>query len=206
MARDFTKKTDRKKNRIPKSVILIVAEGRNVTETQYFKQFNNKNNPYIIKPVKPGSKTDAEGLWERAKLFWNEEGLSKDNGDRAFVVLDLDCDSKKLELVKRLHGKDNIEFIVSNPCFEVWFLLHFKYTTHCFKNDKEVIQELRKHIPKYEKTMDVNECLKDKIDFAVGNVERLKNHYNKIEAVYPSVDANPMTDVPVIMEVLKNEC
>ena len=36
MVRDFAKKTNRKKNRIPKSVILIVAEGRNVTETQYF--------------------------------------------------------------------------------------------------------------------------------------------------------------------------
>lgn len=205
MARDFTKKTNRKRNRITKSVILIVAEGRNVTESQYFEQLNKKDNSFRIILAKPGSTTDAEGLWKKAKQYWDTKELSEENGDRAFVVLDLDCDSKKLEIVNRLNGKDNIKFIVSNPSFEIWFLLHYGYTTHCFKDSKEVIRSLKKHIPKYEKTMDVFELLKDKTNIAVNNVNKLKKHYDKLEVECPSIDANPMTDVPKIMEVLKNE-
>ena len=203
MARKFTHKRKNAKTRIPKPVYLIVAEGKNVTETQYFNSFNSSQNDYIVKAARSSYVTDPEGLWNRARNLWKQYDMSTKNGDKAFVVLDLDCDPKKLRKVNKLRGKDDIEFIVSNPCFEIWFLLHFVYTTREFKNDKDVIRELRKHIPKYEKTMDVASFINDKTGSAIRNVNKLKKYYEEIGVEHPSVDANPMTDVPVMMEVLK---
>ena len=47
MARIFSKKI-RKIKRKKKPVILIIAEGKNVTESQYFTSFQKQNNGFNI--------------------------------------------------------------------------------------------------------------------------------------------------------------
>ena len=40
------------------------------------------------------------------------------------------------------------------PCTEFWFLIHYKetYSTHIYLSYQELEQELKKHLPDYEKT------------------------------------------------------
>jgi len=61
MAR-FPVKHHGKHNKSPKPIILIVAEGHNVTETLYFKQFQKQHADYNIKLLMPGSSTDPKGM------------------------------------------------------------------------------------------------------------------------------------------------
>jgi len=80
--------------------------------------------------------------------------LKSENRDMAFVVPDSDRSDRK-KIINRLSG--NPLFIVSNPCFEVWFLLHFGYSTHAFQNNDEVLRNLRKKLPGHKKSLDVSE-------------------------------------------------
>lgn len=65
-----------------KPVYLIIAEGRNKTETLYFSNYQKQGSPYSIRFVKAGSRTDAESLYLALEAKWKELGLSSDNGDR----------------------------------------------------------------------------------------------------------------------------
>lgn len=201
MKREFKKKKRNSANRNPKPVILIIAEGKNVTETVYFNSFQNQHSRYSIRILSVGHETDPQNMLMRIEDFWKKQELKAENGDRAFVVLDLDCDDKKADLIKKLSQKStNTRFIVSNPCFEVWFLLHFRYSTHSYLNSNEVIADLKSYIPNYEKTTDISCKIINNIDIAIDNAFKLKSYYDSLERKWPSNDCNPRTDVPIIID------
>ena len=202
MSRSFSKKPRNQAKKNPKPIILLIAEGHNVTESQYFKSFQSQYANYNIKFLIPGSTTDPEGMLRIIERYWNEYDLSPERGDIGFVILDLDCDNSKADLIHSLAARsDNVRFVVSNPCFEVWFMLHFKYSTRAMTS-KEAVKEVKTFIPEYEKTLDVFPLLKDKLDTAIENVDRLKKYYRDIGAVWPSDECNPLTDVPIVIEAI----
>ena len=89
---------------------------------------------------------------------WKELDLSPEKGDRGFIILDMDNDEVKAAAIRELiqaNDINSIEFIVSNPTFEVWFLMHFKYTTKEYLNGDAVIRDLKKCVPGYEKNKDI---------------------------------------------------
>ncbi len=185
-------------------VIVLIVEGRNVTETLYFRQFNKPHAGYIIKVLASGSSTDPEGMLENLNRFWIENELNPERGDRGFVVLDLDCDDRKGKLIRSLEKKSEVtHFIVSSPCFEVWFLLHFRYTTHAFNNSAEIIRELRRYISDYEKNRDISGKLSGYTNIAYENAKKLVRYFEKDANQWPSNDCNPRTDVPDILEVIR---
>ena len=95
---------------------------------------------------------------------------------------------------------ESISFIVSNPTFEIWFLLHFKYTTKAYLNGNAVISELKKYIPDYKKSMDCYLKCGDKIAKAINNCVKHKKFYSDLK--WPSVECNPRTDMGELMELL----
>lgn len=193
-----------KSNRRIKPVYLVIAEGRNKTETQYLSHFQEQGKYYCIHFVKAGNNTDAESLYKTLVAKWNELGLSEKNGDRGFIILDIDNDPLKSDKVTYLmHSNENqaISFVVSNPTFEVWLLSHFKYTTKFFADGNAVISELRKNIPDYEKNKDVFSICEDKISDALKNADRLSDYYE--DAAWPSVDCNPRTDMGELIKILE---
>lgn len=204
MARVFSTKKRNSQIRKPKPLVLIIAEGRNVTETLYFKQFQKQHANYNIRIIMPGSFTDPAGMHRKLEEYWDHKGLSAENGDLGFVVLDLDCNDDKGKLIEKLENNaKNTRFIVSNPCFEVWYLLHFRYSTHIFTNGNEVVRELKNHIAAYEKNMDVSEILEDKMDTALVNAERLTAYFEEMGYKWPSNECNPRTDVPVLIDTIR---
>ena len=162
----------------------------------YLSHFQDQEKSYSIRFVKAGYKTDADSLYNALIAKWEELDLSAENGDRGFVILDIDNDSVKAKKVSDL-AQDNtntaVKFIVSNPTFEVWFLLHFKYTTKKLKDGNAVIKELRRFIPNYEKNRDCYEDFKDRMKTAVDNSIILSEYYSDSE--WPSIECNPRTDM-----------
>lgn len=201
--RTFAEKTRNKQNRKEKPMIIITAEGRNETESRYFRCFNTADCPYIIKIHKAGNVTDPTKLAASIRKQWKEEGAHKQIGDRALVIVDLDNSESKAKEIRRLkNGNDIEEYIVSNPSFEVWYLLHFEYSTRSYIDAGAAIKELKKHHPGYEKTSDMYPFLKEKMGEAIANAEKLEAYYNVEEHLHPDVNCNPYTDVHKLVKKL----
>lgn len=186
--------------------ILIAAEGKNATETNYFRSFNREHAGFVIHFVRKGS-TDPKNMMKDLADAWKSLKLSIEKGDKAFIVLDLDCDiyAEKLKQIIQLSKKNkHVTFIVSNPCFEVWFLMHYLYSTHPFANSGEVIQALdaKNRIPGYGKSMNVYHWIKDNLYTALANSEKLDQFYNSQGLVWPSNQCSPRTDVPKLINLL----
>lgn len=204
MARSFKTKTKRRGIRRQKPIILIIAEGKNVTESQYFKSFQKENANYNIKILIPGHTTDPVGMQKKIDKFWQENDMSEEKGDKAYIVLDLDCDENKANLIKKLSKKSEIStFIISNPCFEVWFLLHFRYSTKEYHNSPETVKDLKNYIPNYEKNTDVAPIIENSIEKALKNAGRLEKHFDELGYDWPSNKCNPRTDVSIIIEKIR---
>lgn len=201
--RNFQKKKRNSVKRKRRAVMLITAEGRNKTEKQYFKSFQDQHSKYSIRFV-TGLETDPVGMLKAMEKAWKKDELSERNGDKAYIVLDMDCKTEKIQLVKELQKKSkNIKFIVSNPCIEVWFILHFVYTTHQFKDSKEPKRELAKYIFGYEETMNISAILRPMLNDAKNHLEHLKSYYETLGITWGSVDCNPMTDIYEVLEELE---
>ena len=89
-----------------------------------------------------------------------------------------------------------IQFIASNPTFEIWFLLHFRYTSKYYADGKEVISDLKKYIPDYEKNKDAFLLCEDRMAEALKNAVKLNKQ--KEQEKY----RNPMTDVGQLVSLL----
>jgi RloB-like protein len=70
--------------------------------------------------------------------------------DEIWCVVDVD-EFPIAEAVR--HGeRRNVSLAISNPCFEVWLLLHLSDASREFSDAKDVLRELRKFLPGYDKT------------------------------------------------------
>jgi hypothetical protein len=201
--RDILLKKRGIKSKKERVTFLVIAEGRNKTETLYLSNFQEQGKGYYIRFVKAGSKTDAEALYKTLLAKWKELGLSTSSGDKGFIVLDIDNDAKKADKVMALIKENKNEaicFIVSNPVFEIWLLLHHRYTSKVYKDGDAVIKDLKRFIPDYEKNKDCYPYCKDKLKDAIKNCERLDRHYE--EEKWPSVNCNPRTDLGLLVRIL----
>lgn len=188
-----------------KPMIVLICEGRNQTEKKYFSHFNNRSNPYILKTISSES-TDIANMVKKAKHVINEFQLDRKLGDRVFCVIDLDLSENKyqklIEFRSKKHSlKYNIEFIVSNPCFEIWFLYHFDKYPGVESSSQKVKEKLKKKISQYTESYDIAKeyNLLDKVTIAINNAE-LNNQYD----VSSLIDRNPYTEVPNLIELLLN--
>lgn len=193
----------KKRKRTRKPILVVAAEGKNITELQYIMSFQSQHGKYVIHPHKTGHDTDPSGLLKSVEKYWEDNQLSKDLGDKAYILMDIDCNEARVKQIKKaMIDFRNTKYILSNPCFEIWFLLHYEYTTHVFKDGNEVIQKLKKYIPDYEKSLDVSITLHPRLDTAANNVNKLRTYYKNINIPWPSRICNPMTDADtLIMEI-----
>ena len=124
------------------------------------------------------------GLFRRAA-----EELSDDQGwDDVYCVLDHDGrDSALKRLARKLIELDQqypdtrIKMILSDPCFELWLLLHFQFTDRPFLSTgsgrtscDKVIVALQNYVPEYQKNAPrLFEQFKNKLDEALTNAAQL---------------------------------
>ena len=189
-----------------KPLILIVSEGKD-TEINYFKNFNHKYVNVDIKPVDKNStgknksrKTDPVNLVDKAiEYIDNKYDINEADGDRVWCLMDVDLNYnnhnpvesraqefhrayKKTEDYKK-KSKVKINFGLSNPCFEVWYLVHYKYTTANLKNYNALKERLEKDtsINEYEKNKSIYSIIHDETSVAIMNSEKLRKHYENLE-------------------------
>lgn len=201
MSKDRTRNNQ---NRKSKRVILVAYEGENKTEKNYFDNFSGRDKNYIIKSV-PGNETDPINLVKQTIKKINDLSLDLSMDDKAFCIFDTDIKKDKntqIEMAIKISRENNIIPIVSAPCVELWFLLHYEYTTATI-NSNEVIEKLKRHYPKYKKNCNIYPDIKDKINKAIDNSKKLEKYQKQNNRKLQTVEANPYTEMYKIVEELR---
>ena len=72
-------------------------------------------------------------------------------------------------------------------------------------NADAVIRELKKHYPEYEKTSDMYPLLKDIMDEAIANAEKLEDYYKAEKHPHSNARCNPYTDMHKLVKLLINK-
>lgn len=136
----------------------------------------------------------------------SEKDISTKHGDKIFCVFDSDVDESKQERILQAYRKakrKGIELIMSVPSFELWYLLHYKKTTHRFSSNKELENELKKYINGYEKNKNVYPIIIDDMDKAITYSKGLKKHHQiDDESTILDMNLNPSTDVYKVIEYI----
>ena len=192
-----------RKVRKQKSKILIAAEGKNKTEKTYFSNFEDGKKSYNITYAR-GNNTDPLKLVKMLIKEIDELKLDLQDDDVAYCIFDTDVDPNKNKIIEeaiQLAKKNNIKIITSSPCFELWFLLHYDYTTANMDNE-EVIKRLKEYYPKYEKNINIYPDIIKGIDLAIERAKKLEKYQNDNNRRIGTVEANPNTEVYKIVEYL----
>lgn len=214
MAKGRVEKRGAKRRRV-KPVILIVTEGSK-TEPQYFNHFRTRQTNIDIQVLgshTTGGSTDYISLVRKAIDYSSKNLLSAEYGDTMWVVADGDINygvpaaiaAKDTQLTKAraMANKASIQIAISNPCFEFWYLLHFRYTTGHFRDYSAVVNALKPNLPDYEKDSDVAERLAEHLPIAIQNAEHLTKHHLSNGNTEPfSLNVNPYTEVFKLIETL----
>jgi len=187
-----------------KSIIFLVAEGKNKTETMYFRDFGQDVNRIIR--FASGNHTDPVNMVNELKNFLVENDFSQDLGDKAYCLIDADVNPSKNEQIlkaEELAKRAGIEIILSVPCFEIWFLSHFIFSTKQYISSAEVVTDLQKYILGYGKsTSGVYKKTKALISTAHENAVRLEEYCKKNGFLVHTTEFLPSTDVYRIVEEL----
>ena len=154
----------------PLSTVLIITEG--LTEKKYLSHLKRRDAGFVVHVVESPRK-DALSIVNHCKKEVSNRGLSTKSGDRLFCVIDVDYNSEQ-KLMKAIETarKNKIEVILSNPCFEVFFLYHFMEKVPSFSTPDEAVELLKKYIPDYSKDKDHWHCLYDRQESALKRVSR----------------------------------
>lgn len=192
-----------RKIRKQKSKILIAAEGKNKTEKTYFSNFEDGTKSYNISYAK-GNNTDPLNLVQMLIKQIENMGLDLQDDDMAYCIFDTDTNPDKNKIINeaiQLAKKNNIKIITSSPCVELWFLLHYDYTTSNMSNE-EVIKRLKKFYPKYEKNVNIYPEIIKNLDKAIERAKKLEKYQLDNNRRIGTVEANPNTEFYKIVEYL----
>ncbi|MBP3815287.1 MAG: RloB domain-containing protein [Firmicutes bacterium] len=202
MVKRIKKVTKNKPTRKRKKLIVVGTEGVNRTETLYLHELEKKQEDYHFLFAQ-GNGTDPVKIVRNTAKRAKFEELSYKQGDMAISIFDLDLDRAKesqMEEAKKIAKQKNVQLITSNPCFEVWYLEHFGYTSKPFSNSAEVIRDLQKKMPGYQKSQCEIDVLYPKTEEAIQNSKKLVDHH--VKNGDSSEFANPRTDVYVVAKIL----
>ena len=190
-----------RKPKLPSKIILIVCEGAK-TEPYYFKELKRRWKLHTAQVEIRGKDCGSDPLSvvdHALALRKQRKKDSKSGGmlpyDQVWCVIDRDHHAKLKQALNKAQ-KNKLHVALSVPCFEVWYLLHYRYSTKPFEYCDELIKELRKELPggEYDKA---NPPLQNKsIDVALKNAGLLRKHSEETSS------SNPFTDVDLLVATL----
>lgn len=131
-------------------------------------------------------------------------GLDLTDGDEAYCVFDTDSNFTKNNIIdkaRRLALENNIKVITSTPSIEIWFLLHYEYTTASL-NNKDLLERLRKFYQHYDKNVDIYQDISNNVEEAIKRAKKLEKYQVDNGKIIGTVAANPSTEIYKVVENL----
>jgi hypothetical protein len=157
-------------------LIIIAAEGTN-TEKKYFDDLTEAyiaSNVHVkvLDRIEEGS--DPKTVLKALDVFRKQYSLRL-GYDELWLVIDVDRWHKKhLSDVGSLCSQKNYGYAVSNPCFELWILLHLKPLNEYPEKDLQEFKENKRPNSKHPKTRLELELIKLLGSYNKGNPDTSK--------------------------------
>ena len=112
-------------------LVVIAAEGRK-TENMYFESMKISlcaSDVHVEVLHRNSNDSSPENVYEQIREFMAEYNIEDD--DQLWIVVDKDKWKDKMlsAVAQYCVQNDNLRFCVSNPCFELWLLLHIEDVT-----------------------------------------------------------------------------
>ncbi|MEV4769922.1 RloB family protein [Micromonospora humida] len=171
-------------SREQRTTVLIATNGES-TERDYFNGLKQEPwvRPRLVVVAERGSPVNVvRGAARRRQ---------RDDFDEAWAVCDVD--DFATEPAAREAVDSDVKLAWSNPCFEVWLLLHYESCTRFVENAKRARDLLRAHDPHWDKTA---------LDFAKFR-DRIEDARRRAECLDPAPEGNPSTSVGQIIDMLR---
>jgi hypothetical protein len=188
--------------REPRHRILIVCEGR-VTERAYFKAFQHEvRNPRVHVEISrdvgvPMTVVElAVCLKDEADQEAKRQRDENLRFDEVWGVFDVD-EHPRLGEAEQLAASKSIELAVSNPCFELWALLHFQ-DQHAHVERDKARAAVQTYLRDYDKELDFPKMHPGYSD-AVRRAKELVNEAGR----HQEPGRNPTTGVYRLTEAIR---
>jgi len=163
---------------------FVFCEGE--TEITYVKFLRSLYRAAIQVIPKKGKSNISEDFIVKSK----NEYVQTDQ-DKVFLMYDLDVDG----MLEQLQKIPNAELLVSNPCVELWFLLHYQDQKSEISSDKCIkkLQKLSKEYKKGTLSEEEKDVLAKNKELAIERAKAL------------DVLNNPSTTIYRLLDLLKNK-
>lgn len=193
-------KSRRTGGRATSKTFVIIGDG--ASEKRYFEEnFKRANMPFKVVP----HQSNESGIKKNVKKgsnFVKDLNLNLSNGDRVAIVTDLDdmyCKGNEFDKQVEECRKKGFELYLSNPCFEVWLLLHYGIDIKSGPASFMAEQLQYKIDGKYTKSKGISPT-PEMISMAIRNAERLqgKDDITPIQCL----ETNPRTMVNTLVKRL----
>lgn len=178
--------------RSPRRRLLVVCEGR-VTERSYIEGFERMVRNASVEVKVHDEHGDPRKLVEMAKSEKQRALAEAKRENDDFLAYDevwcaFDRDQHERFKDACQMARDNqLELAVSNPCFELWLLLHFRNNPGP-QHRRRMQTMLKKHLPGYDKHVDF-ERIASLVAQATERARRLDQEAERIGETFP----NPTT-------------
>lgn len=155
-----------------RNLYIVATEGEK-TEKRYFDEFNNdefrKNIQVRVLPAQRGASAPQQVL-KRLQKFVRTQDVRE--GDELWVVVDVDSwGEHALDNLCQQCARLGFSVAVSNPCFELWLVLHQEKPPIPQKN-KDCERELERLLGHYDKAdYDVRKLLQH-VSLAIKNAQQ----------------------------------
>lgn len=140
--KDFERREGCKSARL----VVIAAEGR-MTENIYFEAMKASlcaSDVHVEVLHRDSNESSPEHVLEQIRGFMSEYNIADD--DQLWIVVDKDKwkDRMLSSVAQHCMKNSNLRFCVSNPCFELWLLLHLEDVTRYDEEQMEALARNRK--------------------------------------------------------------
>ena len=141
-----------------RSKLLIVTEG--YTEKNHLEKLRERDNNFEL-IVRRCPEQRPNKILKFCINCMNELGISIKDGDSVYCVFDVDYNKEQsLQKILDEARRKNIGIIMSKPCFEVFFLLHFTNNLDRIVTPQDAKEELNTYITDYSETGEYWKILK----------------------------------------------
>ena len=174
----------RTENQVRDASLVVIASEDRYAVRQYFEFFRSTRIQFLVLETNDGLSSPQHVL-DRLTGYINDYQIG--DGDQLWLVLDTDhwIDAGHIanltEVIRECKQKD-IRVAISNPCFDLWLLLHFTdFPSESHLSCAEVGQRIRDTVGSYNKTKIYNlPITNEAVSLAI---ERAKTNFDASHAI-----------------------
>jgi RloB-like protein len=168
--------------------LVLVVCGAKCTEPQYFRSLRDSLRSRAVDIVLAHHPKAPFQVVEYASVY-----AKRSNRDFDEIWCVVDVDEFDLEPTVQLARRSGVQLAVSNPCFELWLLLHFEDSRGQLSQCAAAHKQILRFVPGYDKTRLDFRCFERGVGDAVQRAKALDPSGGRFEL-------NPSTSVWRLVE------